>query len=206
MINKKEMIGKRFTRLLVIGIEKVGKRFCFLCQCDCGEQRVVKPERLTDRGTISCGCFRRERMTTHNLSRDPIYKTWQGLKHRCFNKSNKRYKRYGGRGITVCKRWMSFENFYKDMAPRPKGTSIERINNNKGYSKSNCKWATMKEQMQNTSRNVYIEHHGKRMTQKKWAESLGITPGNLNWRLKKWSKEKALTFAKSDNTHSRRRA
>ena len=92
----------------------------------------------------------------HGLYRSEIYKVWNGMKQRCENPSHAAYIDYGGRGITICERWQDFKNFHADMAPRPKGLTIERIDNSKGYSPDNCKWATMKEQS-NNRRKKYID-------------------------------------------------
>jgi len=93
----------------------------------------------------------------------PEYVVWGGIWARCNNPNHPRYSDYGGRGITVCKDWKSFEKFYEDMCPRPKGLSIERRDNNKGYSKANCYWTTTKTQAQNRRSNVYVELNGERL-------------------------------------------
>ena len=103
------------------------------------------------------------------------YRTWRNMIERCENPQNKTYKYYGGRGIEICRRWRnSFQNFLMDMGPRPTGTSIERINNDKGYSPDNCKWATKREQMSNQRSNIHITHNGETRTLGGWATHLGI--------------------------------
>jgi len=107
---------------------------------------------------------------THGLHNTSIYRRWQSIVQRCYNPANNRYKRYGGRGITVCDRWRySFENFYADMGHPPEGKTLDRIDNSKGYEPSNCKWSTPQEQSNNCGRNVFIEHDGMRMTIAEWA-------------------------------------
>jgi DNA-binding NtrC family response regulator len=118
------------------------------------------------------------------------------MRNRCENPSVKEYPRYGGRGIKVCKRWLKFENFLKDMGIPKTGMSIERIDNNKDYSPSNCRWATKKEQANNRRTNVLIEFNGEKYNIKQWAEKLKIKYTTLHARLITygWSIEKSLTY------------
>lgn len=128
--------------------------------------------------------------------RNSEYSSWIGIKQRCYNPKNSSYPRYGGRGIYVCKRWRnSFSAFMKDMGPKPKANySIERINNDDGYTPSNCKWATSMEQNRNTSRVRYLRFKGKKMNLTDWANTIGVDPHVLSKRLKRgWSIEKTLT-------------
>jgi hypothetical protein len=124
------------------------------CVCTCGTERVVASRDLASGKSVSCGCYRLEvagdGRRTHGMSESRAYNIWLGMKRRCLRKTDGRYPLYGGRGITVCKRWLKFENFYKDMGEPPEGHSIDRINNNKGYTPSNCRWATQKEQVNNS--------------------------------------------------------
>lgn len=102
------------------------------------------------------------------------YRIWHGMKDRCLNKNNARFNRYGGRGITVCERWMDYRNFLADMGERPDGMSIDRIDNTKGYSPENCRWATTKQQSRNKSNNRIITHNGVTMTLADWSEHTGV--------------------------------
>lgn len=117
----------------------------------------------------------------------PEYAAWAGIKQRCLNKKNRFYKNYGGRGITVCARWLnSFDNFCADMGPRPSPKhSIERVNNDLGYSPENCKWATKFEQTRNTRRNVILEYNGESKCLTDWALSVGIKDATLDCRIKR---------------------
>jgi|ERR1035437_10001388 hypothetical protein len=134
-------------------------------------------------------------MTTHGLSRTLTYNTWARMRTRCAHKEHKQYKDYGGRGIKVCARWSRYENFLSDMGEQPKGLTLERKNNNQGYSKSNCVWDTPKAQARNRRSNKLITHNGETMCMSAWAERLGISRETLFRRLNvlKQPLERALT-------------
>ena len=122
------------------------------------------------------------------------YKSWQSMKARCLNKNNPKYKIYGGRGITICKRWLdSFEKFYADMGKRSKGKTLDRRNNNGNYCPENCRWASVKEQGRNKRNNVVMTYKGKTLCLVEWAEIIKINPITLRNRLYKgWGVEKVL--------------
>lgn len=126
----------------------------------------------------------------------PTYKTWQAMIQRCTNPNFTTYYHYGAKGITVYKHWTKFENFLADMGERPLGTTIDRIDNKKGYAPRNCRWATYKEQGQNQKRNRLITFRGEVHCLSEWARRLGINASTLDTRLKKWPIEKALTYIK----------
>jgi hypothetical protein len=116
-----------------------------------------------------------KRRAKHGKYNTRVYRQWQSMIQRCYNQDNTRYLRYGGRGVTVCDRWRSsFDAFYADMGDAPDGASIDRIDNDKGYEPSNCRWATPQEQANNRSTNIVIHHDGKSMTIAEWARYLDL--------------------------------
>ena len=111
------------------------------------------------------------------------YYTWRNMKNRCNNSNNKRYHDYGGRGIKACKRWLKFENFLADMGERPPGKTLDRIDNNKGYYKENCKWSTRKEQQRNMRNNRWITINNKTQCLMDWCKELNLKYNTIFTRL-----------------------
>jgi hypothetical protein len=191
-----DLTGQRFGRLTVIsyaGTTKKG-RATWQCKCDCGNNTTVMASHLKTGHTISCGCFRREKYTTHGMTHTSTHGTWAQIKNRCLNPNDKYYKDYGGRGITICSRWLRFENFLADMGEKPDGLTIERVNNNKGYSLENCKWATRKEQSRNKRDNRMVSYFGETKCLAEWAEELNINSRTLIGRLNKYPPQIALNM------------
>jgi hypothetical protein len=112
----------------------------------------------------------------------PVFFVWNGMVQRCINPNNKKWADYGGRGILVCERWRTFENFYADMGDRPDGMSLDRIDNDEGYSPGNVRWATATEQARNQRSNVMISFDGVTQTLRAWADQLGIHYSTLKGR------------------------
>lgn len=130
---------------------------------------------------------------THNMSKTPEYVAWHDMKNRCYLESNKQYKDYGGRGIKVCDDWIdSFEQFFADMGARPDGCSLDRIDNDMGYAKYNCRWATKEQQARNRSDSRVIEFNGKRLSIAEWAIELN-NPQLYNRLHRGWDSHRALT-------------
>jgi hypothetical protein len=157
--NFKDISGQRFARLTVFEFSHIGKygAACWHCLCDCGNKIIVSGRNVRLGITKSCGCLQRERARDtqfkHGLINSLEYSSWAHMISRCTNPNTKQFKDWGGRGIKVCERWLnSFEDFISDMGRQPtdgKRYTIERINNDLGYFKENCKWATYKEQRAN---------------------------------------------------------
>lgn len=148
-----EMVGKKFNRLTVLELShKMKRKPYWICKCDCGNTKVIEGYCLRVGSIKSCGCLYSmiKNHKTHGMSKTSTYRSWVHMHERCLVTKCKDYKNYGGRGITICKRWLnSFENFYEDMGEKPEGLTIERIDNDSNYKLSNCKWATRKEQNMN---------------------------------------------------------
>ncbi len=178
-------IGARVGRLVVLGKAKTrgGKHSYLPCKCDCGKEWEPRRDSIVSGRIVSCGCYRDEmtakRMTTHGQSprkgRSGAYGTYCDMIQRCTNPKHCAFKHYGERGIKICDRWLdSFENFYEDMGERPARKTLDRIENDKGYCKENCKWSTHKEQMRNTRGNHFVYLFGERTLVADVAAKLGI--------------------------------
>lgn len=164
----RDITGQRFGRLVVVAVHTRARRVpqtdtTWLCQCDCGRQRIVPRGSLVGGYTQSCGCLWRERITKHGQTTHyrftGTYTSWKSMKRRCSDPNYHQFKDYGGRGITVCERWLTFENFFADMGQRPKGHSIERVDNNAGYSPENCVWIVSRDQHKNKRPPSYRPPH-----------------------------------------------
>lgn len=147
-------IGETFNRLTVLEVFKKDSRTFFRCICACGIEKELAAYRVKNGSVKSCGCLAREKfkdmVTKHGRVDSPEYHSWRGMRERCNNPKNSHYPSYGGRGISYPEEWNNFEGFFEDMGVRPEGTTLDRIDVDKNYSKENCKWSTVHEQAMNT--------------------------------------------------------
>jgi hypothetical protein len=185
---------QKIGKLTVLGEAErnKGRDLMFLVKCECGTVTQMSRSNLrrSVQGEKSCGCTRFK----HGLWKTRSYEVWSGMIKRCTRESTVHYDRYGGRGIDVCERWMSFENFYADMGERPDGMSIERIDNDKGYSPENCRWATIAEQTRNRRSNVNITIDGETMCATDWARRFGVKSSVIIKRIRSgWDAKRAVS-------------
>lgn len=205
-----DLTGQKFGRLTVIQRTKNNKygNLMWLCQCECGKQKIVRGSHLKGKRIQSCGCLAFEiakekmieRNFVHGKKGTKIYAIWKAIKQRCFNPNNAMYHNYGGRGITICEEWKNnFQAFYDHVSKLPhfneKGYSLDRINNDGNYEPNNVKWSTAKEQANNTRTNVFITFKGETHTVAEWSEITGINNKVILERINilHWDVEKALT-------------
>jgi hypothetical protein len=206
MVNKTNLVGRRFGRLVIVEYShKVRHQTYWKGLCDCGRIAVTRIDGLNSGRCSSCGCLRKERasaatkkrLTTHGKTVggvQRIYRIWRNMINRCHNKNVEAYKNYGARGIIVCDRWKDFSAFLLDMGEPALHMTLDRINNDDGYNKGNCRWATRKEQSNNTRQNRKITINGMTMNISQWAEHPNAVDASLiSCRLGRgWDAEKAV--------------
>lgn len=162
-----DLTGLVFTKLTVLNFNSATeKALLWNCKCECGALVIVSCINLVKNRVKSCGCYSRNLISRKRISRKRTkeHNIWANFKARCYNPNDPNFHRYGGRGIKVCDRWLeSFENFFEDMGECPEGYSLDRENNDWNYEKSNCRWATHKEQCNNRSTAMVEEVDGFKM-------------------------------------------
>lgn len=197
----KDLTGQKFGRLTVIErAPNKGKKTMWRCKCDCGTYVNVSADNLASQNTASCGCLRvetaRKKSTKHGHKGERIYNIWCGMKRRCYNMRDVDYGLYGANGISVCDEWLhDFQRFYEWAIANGYRDDlfIERKNGKGNYEPSNCCWATIIEQNNNTSRNAHITYRNVTHTVAQWAKLKGLTYSTLQHRLSRgWSAEEAL--------------
>ena len=191
MLGKENIIGMKFGRLTVLKeIEKNKNLRTFECICECGGKKNVYKKYLKSGDVKSCGCLSKEhlkkiQLPKHGFSRHKLYIRFDGIKKRCYNKKDKDYKNYGGRGIKICDEWLNDYTKFHEWALNSgykKGLTIDRINNNGNYEPNNCRWITNKEQQRNTRNNVFLTYNGETHCLSEWAEILGLTDSCIRGR------------------------
>lgn len=197
-----DYVGQVFNRFTVTGFHirttPSGKWPVMECKCECGNKRDVLLSSLKGGKVKSCGCYARDNYgkqnIKHGMTNSREYSTWGSMKQRCYYPKSISYPNYGGRGITVCDRWLnSFEAFVQDMGPRPKGCSIERIDPNGNYEPYNCRWASALEQADNTRATNHVIYRGERINISEAARRAGLRQGSIRDRLAKgWTVEQAI--------------
>lgn len=191
-MTKQEAVGQQFGFWTVLDISD-RKRSLF-CRCVCGTEKSVWWHVLSSGQSSSCGCKKQElvkanrqppsKTRNHGKSRMPEYRIWAGMRQRCGDGPHAS-KDYGPRGIRVCERWQTFENFYADMGPRPRGMTIDRKDPNGNYEPSNCRWATRQEQATNKRNTHFITWNGKTQSAAQWERELGLGQNVVAQRIKK---------------------
>jgi len=190
-MNFKDLTGKAYGDLVVQRrVENQGKRVAWECQCVCGIMTTTTSDRLVAGKTKSCGCLRLKTgaenakkygfKAKHGMTKTLAFRRWAAIIERCSD-SYRNSARYYDRGIRVCEEWLVFENFYADMGEPKPGMSIDRINNNLGYNKENCRWATAKTQANNRERTRFLNVSGKKVALMDWADSFGINKNQAQY-------------------------
>lgn len=211
MAKIREVLGERFGRLVVVKrvpMENTTRKM-YLCKCDCGKEIITSGTSLRIGASTSCGCYKVDRTkevnTKHGKKKTRLFKVWLSIKNRCSYTNGIGYKYYGGRGITVCDEWLhDFQAFYdwsmangykEEISPNGRNRwTIDRIDNNKGYSPDNCRWVTIEVQANNKTTNHFVEYNGEKLTLSQIAKRYNIEKSTLRYRLKYgWDIQKAVS-------------
>ena len=215
----KDLTGQRFGRLVVreyIGSKDKGAMW--LCDCDCGKEKIMSSKNILTNKVRSCGCLKEKGFTKGDVVKgacgNRLYKVYKSMIHRCYYPNEREYKHYGGKGVRVCNEWLNdfysferwaLENGYDINAPFGKCT-LDRIDVNGNYEPSNCRWVNIKTQLNNTTFNVKITANGKTMTIAEWARELGVNVNTLYSRCRRrWSDERIINTPVGKYTHIRKR-
>lgn len=207
-----DITGARSGRLVAVRYvytdKKKGNCRIWDCKCDCGETCLVPASMISCGRQESCGCAKLEASsrnivaysTKHGLHKHPLYIKWKGMRRRCFTKTDSAYPRYGGKGITICDEWMEFSVFFDwclSNGWKP-GLTIDRIDNDKGYSPDNCRFATGTEQVRNRKKTVYLEYEGEKKPLTEWCEMFGLNKKTVYNRFHNygWTDVKEILFGR----------
>lgn len=196
------LTGKKFNKLTVVEFShKQGNRIYWKCLCNCGNEYTTRADSLKSGHAKSCGCHKREslkncpRHIIHGERNSRLYRIWTEIFTRCNNTRNANYKNYGARGITICDEWKDFQTFYDWAISNgySDGLTVDRIDNDKGYSPDNCRWATIKEQCNNRRTNRVYELNGEKLNIAQIAEKYNLDYQLIWGRLRKgWSIQRAI--------------
>lgn len=210
MGKKVEMIGRRFGRWLVTAeTEKRGQKgaIVYHCVCDCGKEKDVNGMNLRNGSSTSCGCYNREIITKNGgaVYREHLYGVWNAMKCRCKNQKDKAYHNYGGRGIKVCREWRDNYLAFREWAyvnGYKRGLWLDRIDNDKEYSPTNCRWASTAEQARNKRSTRFVKYNGEQMCLTDAAAASGISFSTLSRRIELgWSEDRLFSPVAAKYSH-----
>ena len=198
------ILGQTFGRWTVIGRAEnaANCQARWRVRCECGTEGIRESIVLRDGRSQSCGCIKREQTAAMSIKHGhsfsgkitPTYRSWCGMIARCCNPRHRSYDRYGGRGIAVCERWLTFIHFLEDMGEKPAGQSVHRVDNDGPYEPGNCRWASGREQARHKTNNHLVTFQGETLTIAEWSERTGIKASVISERLiESWSAADALT-------------
>lgn len=200
-----DLTGNKYNKLTIVerrGSDKNGHPL-WLCKCDCGNYKIYRGDKVKTGKIKSCGCLIGQH---HGLCNTRLYKIFDGMKERCYNKNKSNYKYYGARGIQICDEWLTdfikfyvwaTENGYKE------NLTIDRIDPNGNYEPDNCRWVTKLEQANNKRNNVHITYNGKTQTISQWCNELGLKNRIVYDRKHKGWSDKECLFGR-DNCHAKK--
>ena len=203
-----DLTGQKFGRLTVVRFDhKENGRKYYLCQCDCGNFKIVNNHSLKSGNTKSCGCLHKEILTQrnkdnriHHPENERLLRIWRAMLHRCYKETDEHYDYYGGRGIKVCDDWHDFETFQKWALVNgyADNLTIDRLDGNKDYCPENCSWATMTVQNNHKSDTKWLTYKGKTQSLSDWCRELGLDYFRTKARLNSlgWSVEDAFEYGK----------
>lgn len=187
----KDLTGQRYGKLTVLSLdeERTKRKSYWVCLCDCGNKKTVRGDSLQDNKTLSCGCLKKEQdkvnLTKNHkgrISKSRLYKIWLGMKSRCNNPNSKTYLRYGSKGVKVCDEWNhNFDNFkeWSLNCGYREDLTIDRINPRGNYHPNNCRWASLKDQANNRTSNVYVKDSGSLLTLTQYAKKNKLSYASL---------------------------
>lgn len=205
--------GIRYGRLTPVRFVPGRRKSTWLCLCDCGKEKEVSTHHFLSGATTSCGCYNKERMAEkqrrHGMYFSRQFKVWKSMVARCLKPYNTSYKNYGARGISVCKRWMKWENFWEDMGPSYReDLELDRIDNDGNYEPGNCRWTTRLVNMNNKRTTFMVTAFGRTMSVQDWGRETGIKGNTIAQRIRdqKWTPEKSVTKKPQWNSRSTSRS